>query len=82
MSEKVSKLLPLARRTKAESAAPPLPENSPETHFLRAWFEYDSGFGNPEQRRKWGTLLGLVMVLGISGGFWTGIGLLIARLLK
>lgn len=83
MSKKASKLFPVARTNDAELAkAPPLPVSSPETNFLRAWFEYDSGLGNPEHRHRWGTLLGVVMVVGISGGFWTGVGLLIARLLR
>lgn len=83
MSEKVSKLFPVARTNNAELAtAPPLPENSPESNFLRAWFEYDCDPSNPQRRHRWGTLMGLVMVVGISGGFWTGIGFLIARLLR
>lgn len=33
----------------------------------------DHGFIN------WGTLLGLVITIGIGASFWTGVGLLIAR---
>jgi hypothetical protein len=33
----------------------------------------DAGFIN------WGTLLGLAITIGIGAGFWTGVGLLIAR---
>jgi hypothetical protein len=34
---------------------------------------HNAGFIN------WGTLLGLVITIGIGAGFWTGVGLLIAR---
>ena len=30
----------------------------------------------------WNKLLGAVVVLGVSGGFWTGVGLLISRLVR
>ena len=35
-----------------------------------------------EERTRWSVLLGAVIVVGISGGFWTGVGLIVARLLR
>jgi hypothetical protein len=60
------------------------PGNSPEVPLLRSWFEGDSGADatRVQGRINWNTLMGLALVLGVSTGFWTGVGLLIARLWK
>ena len=57
--------------------------NPGDMQFLRSWLEYASeldGDGVARGRVNWGALLGLTLAVGVSGGFWTGIGLLIARL--
>jgi hypothetical protein len=43
---------------------------------------FDAGDVVAQERSKWNMLLGAVIVLGISGGFWTAVGLMIARLLR
>ena len=43
---------------------------------------FDADDDGAERRGKWNRLLGGVLALGISGGLWTGIGWLIARLLR
>lgn len=66
------------------------PEVSPATHspseleMMRTWVEYDPDcddqiLGHPLNR--W-TILGLAIVIVTSGAFWTGVGLLINRLLR
>jgi hypothetical protein len=57
---------------------------SREMGFLRSWFEDDSDDSDTKARRgmNWGAISGLVISLAISGGFWAGIGLLIARIVR
>jgi hypothetical protein len=48
------------------------------------WLLANSGFDYLEGHHaagfiNWGTLLGLAITIGIGAGFWTGVGLLIAR---
>jgi hypothetical protein len=49
--------------------------------FLPAWMEDDS---NASRKRQinWGALSGLALSFVISGSFWVGVGLLVARIVK
>jgi len=60
------------------------PEGSSEMQFLRCWFEYDSQFDEavPSGRINWNAVLGIVLVVGISGGFWAGVGWMVSALLN
>ena len=51
------------------------PANGP-AHMVETDFQEASG------RSSWGLALGILMVVGVSGGFWTGVGLLIAHFAK
>lgn len=57
---------------------------SPEIGFLQAWFEDDSPrSGNQSQDRiNWGAVSGLALSVLLSVSFWTGVGVLIARLVR
>lgn len=59
------------------------PESFREVQFWRSWLEFDSEVdeARSQSRVNWNAVLGLVLVVGISAAFWTGAGLLIARLL-
>jgi hypothetical protein len=52
-----------------------------DAQFLRTWFEMDSDF-DASRRINRGTIIGIVIVFAISGGFWTGVGLLASRLFR
>jgi hypothetical protein len=49
--------------------------------FLRSWVVYDSRVEDDESafRLNWNVALGMLLVTGISAGFWTGVGLLVAQ---
>lgn len=50
--------------------------------FLSSWLGDDN---DPDERRRrvnWGAIAGLALSFAISGGFWAGVGLLIARNVK
>ena len=49
------------------------------TAFLQSWLFYDSD-GNPRSRVNWHAVLGLLLVTGVSAGFWTGVGFAIAQI--
>ena len=55
-----------------------------DMQFLRSWFELDSEVSQVRQssrdRINWNAVMGLAVIAGVSGGFWAGLGLLIARL--
>ena len=53
----------------------------PETQFLRTWFEYESDC-ELDRSSHWGKLLGMAVVLGVSGSFWVGFGLLVSYLAR
>lgn len=55
-----------------------------DVKFLRSWLTYDSELdeGKPRGRVNWIAVLGMLLVLGISAGFWTGLGLLISHVRK
>jgi len=51
-----------------------------ELDFMLSDFEARGGV--VAGRSFWNMFLGFAVIVGISGGFWTGVGLLVARLLK
>jgi hypothetical protein len=58
-----------------------------DMQFLRSWFELDPEVDQVRPRLglngsnvNWNAVMGLAVMAGISVGFWTGVGLLIARL--
>ena len=56
-------------------------EYSRGVRFLPAWME-DESDRSGERHINWGALFGLALSFVISGSFWVGIGLLIARMVK
>jgi hypothetical protein len=60
------------------------PADSANLKLLRSWLVYDSEIqiGLPPERVLWNRWLGLALSIGISTGFWAGIGLVIARVWK
>lgn len=61
-----------------------VPASLRDIHFLRTWLEYDSQVdkAQPGKGINWHAILGLMLVVGVSAGFWTGVGLMVTRLLK
>jgi hypothetical protein len=62
------------------------PETVPGGPVLHTWVvpdfvggDWDDDF---QEQGIWNKLLGVAVVLGVSGGFWTGVGFLIARLVR
>jgi hypothetical protein len=57
------------------------PSNLQDMKFLRSWFVYDSELESSRTHGQvnWNTVLGLVLAIAVSAGFWTGVGLLIAH---
>jgi len=53
-----------------------------ETQFLKSWFEFESKLHERTGKLKNGPFLGLLVVVGVSVGFWTGIGFLVAHLVR
>lgn len=58
-----------------------------DVQFLRSWFELDTEVDRVARRSKgsrdrvnWNAVTGLAVMAVVSGGFWAGVGLLIARL--
>ena len=60
------------------------PSNLEDTRFLRSWLVYDSELetGRTRGRVNWNMVLGLALAATVSAGFWTGVGLVIARVWK
>jgi uncharacterized membrane protein len=54
-----------------------------DMQFLRSWFELDSEVSQvrPSSRNRvnWNLVMGLAVMGVVSGGFWAGVGLLIAQ---
>jgi len=51
--------------------------------FWRSWLELSSEEEAGCRRGiNWGAILGITVTAGISVGFWTSVGLLIARLVR
>jgi hypothetical protein len=58
-------------------------EYSRGVRFLPAWMEMeDEGGASGKRDINWGALSGLALSFVISGSFWVGIGLLVARIVK
>lgn len=58
-------------------------EYSRGVRFLPAWLEDDSDFAGGTRRHiKWAAISGLALSVAVSGGFWVGVGLLIARIVR
>ncbi len=84
----MSKLLPFSPRTgNRVLRMRAIPEQwsgsqlySPEVAFLRVWLEPEER--NPERRTNWGAISGLALSAVISAGFWTGIAILIGRIVR
>lgn len=56
-------------------------EYSRGVRFLPAWME-DEGGASAKRHINWGAVSGLALSFVISGSFWIGVGLLVARLVK
>lgn len=52
------------------------------TAFLQSWLFYDSENGSSWSRINWYAVVGLLLVTGISAGFWTGVGFALAQIWK
>ena len=50
--------------------------------FLSSWLGENNDSDEPRQRLNWGALAGLGVSFVISGGFWAGVGVLVARALR
>ena len=56
----------------------------PDIHFLRTWLEYDSQVekARPRGGVNWYAVLGLLLIVGVSAGFWIGVGMIISHFWK
>jgi len=52
------------------------------TRFLSSWLGDDNDPGQQRDGVNWGAIAGLAISFVISGGFWAGVGVLVARALK
>jgi len=52
------------------------------SRFLSSWLGDDNDSDHRSRRINWGAIAGLALSFAISGGFWAGVGLLIARHVK
>lgn len=50
--------------------------------FLNSWLGDDDDPYQVRQRLNWGALAGMAISFVISGGFWAGVGVLVARALR
>ena len=90
MSYKEMQLSPLSTRSTQVKILIEGPWSAPlaqsaDARFLRSWMVYDSGVGGGTDAAtagfNWNALLGLVVVVGVSAGFWAGVGLTLSYLL-
>jgi hypothetical protein len=60
------------------------PTNALDTKFLRSWLIYDSSLeaGTTGGSASWNIILGLILAVGVSAGFWVAVGLIATRLLE
>ena len=60
------------------------PEGLRNMQFWRSWLELDSEEDEKtgQGRVRWNAILGLALMVGISAGFWAGVGFLVAHLGK
>lgn len=60
-----------------------LPEGAWDVQFWRSWLQHNA---NPHRSAcglmNWGTVFGLALTVVVGASFWTGVGLLVARLWK
>jgi hypothetical protein len=88
LSYKASQLSPQSTnaeslRVVVQSSPKESPDGRHDMHFWRSWLELDSeGAEKRSSKLNWSALLGLTVVVGVSAGFWAGVGLLIARVLR
>lgn len=52
------------------------------TRFLSSWLGDDNDSDQHREGVNWGAIAGLAISFVIGGGFWAGIGVLVARALK
>jgi hypothetical protein len=57
-------------------------ESSRDMGFLRSWLADDSAPQRAADRVNWGPISGLALSLIVSAGFWTGVALIIERILR
>ena len=50
--------------------------------LFSSWLGDDNDSEQPRRHVNWGAIAGLALSFAISGGFWAGVGLLIARNVK
>ena len=57
------------------------PAAASDIRFLRSWITYDSHLGDerPKGRINWTAAMGMVLAMGVSVGFWIGLGMLIVE---
>jgi hypothetical protein len=54
-----------------------------DLHFLRSWIESTAETTSAAGRGiNWYKVFGLLFVVGVSGGFWVGVGLVLMRFWK
>jgi hypothetical protein len=60
------------------------PTTLDDASFIRSWLVYDSEQDTvrPGGRVNWNVVLGLVLAIAVSAGFWTGLGLVIVHFWK
>jgi len=60
------------------------PPNSEDANVLRSWLVYDSDLEPVRggSRSNWNTVLGLALAVGVSVGFWVGVGIMMASFWK
>ena len=52
------------------------------TRFLSSWLGDHNDSDEQREGINWGAIAGLTISFAISGGFWAGVGVLVARALK
>jgi hypothetical protein len=81
------KLLQFPQQSSTRSARVPvrwmdLDSSMGTNRFLSSWLGDNNDSDEPKRRLNWGALAGLAISFVISGGFWAGVGVLIARAVK
>ena len=64
-----------------------LPETLQNMPVFRLWIGNSADLSRAieddgEPRNMWNTLLGVLVAVAVSGGFWAGVGFLVARLVR
>lgn len=55
--------------------------SSPDAKFLQSWLEQDSdAYEERPGHTNWGMFAGIVLAIGVSAGFWAGVGWVISRI--